>query len=93
MATIEIKRTHKLAFKQARRIVNNIAEDIKDEFNLEYYWNGNELKFGGSGTNGSIQIHKSSVQVLVDLNWLLRKTIKGKIEKKINGFLDDKFLS
>lgn len=88
MATIDITRSHNLGKNGARRAANTIVEEIRNKISVNYRWEGDELKFEGSGAKGGIQVGDSAVRVAVDLSFLLRKTMKGTIERKINEYLD-----
>ena len=88
MATIDITRSHNLGKNGARRAANTTVEEIRNKISVNYRWEGDELKFEGSGAKGGIQVGDSAVRVAVDLSFLLRKTMKGTIERKINEYLD-----
>ena len=87
MATIDITRSHSLGKEGAREAANAIANEIKNKISIKHHWEGDQLKFEGSGAKGTIQVDHSTVHVAVDLNLLLRNTMKGMIEEKINEYL------
>jgi putative polyhydroxyalkanoate system protein len=88
MATIDITRSHSLGKDGAREMVNAIVRELKNKIDIKHRWEGDELKFEGSGAKGTIQVDSSTVRVAVDLNFLLRKTMKGTIKEKINEYLE-----
>lgn len=92
MPAIDIKRSHNLGKEGARKAASAIAEELKNKVDVKQHWEGDDLKFEGSGAKGAIQVGDSTVRVAVDLNFFLRNTMKGAIEGKINEYLD-KYLS
>lgn len=87
MATIHITRPHQLGKTAARDIAEKIAEQLKQELQANYRWNADSLDFTCAGASGSIKVAETTVEVLVDLSFLLRP-LKGKIEREVNQQLD-----
>lgn len=87
MATIHITRSHQLGKTAARDIAEKIADQLKQELQATYQWNADSLDFTCPGASGSIKVAEQTVEVLVDLSFLLRP-LKGKIEREVNQQLD-----
>jgi len=51
---MRIERQHKLGLQEVRQRAEQVAEVLADKFNLRYHWEGDDLKFKGSGVNGRI---------------------------------------
>ena len=87
MALIHIKREHALTRDQAREKIEEVAQSLKSEFDLEHEWDGNVLRFRRKGADGLIGVGKSSVEIKIKLSVALTP-LKGKIEKAILSSLD-----
>jgi putative polyhydroxyalkanoate system protein len=82
MATIHIKCAHALGKQAARSSAEAIAQQLKNELQASYNWKGDYLEFSCPGASGCIRVSDASVEVEVDLSFLLRP-LKGKIEREI----------
>ncbi len=87
MALIHIKREHALTRDQAREKIEEVAQSLKSDFDLEHEWDGNVLRFKRSGAQGLIGVGASSVEIKIKLGVALLP-VKGKIEKAILASLD-----
>ncbi len=87
MSLIHIKREHTLTRDQAREKIEEVAQTLKSEFDLEHEWDGNVLRFRRKGAEGVIGVGKSNVEIKIKLGVALRP-VKGKIEKAILSSLD-----
>ncbi|MDX1656484.1 MAG: polyhydroxyalkanoic acid system family protein [Candidatus Competibacteraceae bacterium] len=87
MSTIHIKRTHNLDHAQARQSTEEIAQQLKREYDLDYHWEGDTLHFQRSGANGRMEVHEGDIEIMVKLSFLLTP-IKGRLEGEINRRLD-----
>ncbi len=92
MATIEVRRSHKLPIEQARQRAEELAKSLEDKLGLTWKWEGDRLVFSAphgaaKGTQGSVEVGKDDVSVKIDLPFLLRMA-KGKVEAKVVEKLD-----
>jgi putative polyhydroxyalkanoate system protein len=82
MANIHIKQRHHLAHDDARKRVEEIAQDLKRRLNADYSWKGDSLNFYRSGASGSIEVGEDSIEFKIKLGMMLAP-MKGKIEEAI----------
>lgn len=87
MATIKVKRQHRLEPDKARATVENLAKRLQKELDAEYHWEGSKLVFSRSGASGHVDISDDEVQVEVKLAMLLGP-LKGRIQKTIEDEID-----
>jgi len=92
MATIDIRRNHKLAKDDARKRAEELAQSMEQKLGLTWRWEGDHIHFeapsgAAKGTTGTVEVSDSVVRVQVDLPFLLR-VLKGKVESKVNEKLD-----
>lgn len=95
MATIDIRRAHTLGVDAAKGKAEELAKDLQDKLNLDWSWQGDQIKFkavkgAAKGTSGQVSVSASEVRVEVDLPLLLRAmkgTISGKVNEKLEKLL------
>ena len=87
MATVDIRRPHKMSLKAAKTAVERVAKGIAKEYGIAHEWNGNQLEFNRSGVKGHIAVAKDEVHVHVELGFLMG-AMKSLIEREITKQLD-----
>lgn len=92
MSTIDVKRAHTLPKDEAKKRAEDLANSMKDKFNLVWKWEGDAIKFdapsgAAKGTKGQVAVTDTEVHVQIDLPFLLR-IMKGTIESKVNEKLN-----
>ncbi|HVF63478.1 MAG TPA: polyhydroxyalkanoic acid system family protein [Casimicrobiaceae bacterium] len=87
MAVISISRTHALSHKKAKEVADKMACDLKQRFDLDYGWNGDDVDFKRSGINGRMHVGKDAISLTVNLGLLLTP-LKPAIEREIHAALD-----
>jgi putative polyhydroxyalkanoate system protein len=95
MATIDIRRAHKVGVDVAKTKAEELAKEMKTKFDLDWSWEGDRIRFksvGGAakGTNGYVTVAPTEVRVEIDLPLLLR-VLKGTISSKVDEKLDRLF--
>jgi putative polyhydroxyalkanoate system protein len=90
MSQIRITRIHGLTLKKARAAAERVAEELSDEFDIDYGWDGNTLEFQRSGAEGSISVDKKQIEINVRLGFLLT-LMRSRIEGEIHRFCDENF--
>ena len=90
MADIEIRRVHGMAQAAAREAAGRVAEKLSRKFGLRGDWDGDVLRFQGSGVTGTVVVGPKDVSLSVALGLLL-KAMKGSIEQSIQHELDELF--
>jgi putative polyhydroxyalkanoate system protein len=92
MATIDIRRPHRLPKDEARKRAEALATNLQTKLDLQWRWDGDHIRFEApsgpaKGTTGTVEVSDSAVRVQIDLPFLLR-VLKGKVESKVNEKLD-----
>jgi putative polyhydroxyalkanoate system protein len=70
--------------------VEQVAAEIGNQYRLTSSWDGDDLKFSGSGIDGRIAVSEDSVDVSVKLGFalmMLEGTIRSSIEDTIEKHL------
>lgn len=87
MSVIDVHRAHTLDKDHAREAAEALAQDLSSQFDLNYQWEGDHLKFKRSGVKGQLDITDDDLHVHLELGLLLRP-FKSKIESEIHNQLD-----
>ena len=58
MSDIQIRRSHSMSAKAARKAAEKIASQLDEEFDLAYEWDDNVLLFKRSGVSGELVVEK-----------------------------------
>ena len=87
MSSIHIERTHELGLETARARIEEVAQTLGDELQLDCEWNGDTLVFKRPGASGTIDVRVDSIDVDVELGLPL-SLMQGMIEERINARLD-----
>jgi putative polyhydroxyalkanoate system protein len=92
MATIDIRRNHKLSIEDAKAKAEELAKSMEQKLGLTWSWVGNAIEFSApsgaaKGTKGAVSVTSAEVRVTVDLPFMLR-VMKGSIESKIHEKLN-----
>lgn len=90
MSDIQIRRSHTMSAKAARKAAEKIASQLDEEFDLAYEWDDNVLLFKRSGVSGELVVEKKEVHIRVRLGFLLM-AIRPRIEAEIHRFFDENF--
>lgn len=87
MAVISIAKKHSLSHRNAKDVAERIAKDLKERFELDYAWDGDDVDFERSGISGRMHVGKDSISLNVKLGLLLTP-LKPAIEREIHATLD-----
>ena len=87
MSVIDVHRAHTLDKVHAREAAEALARDLSIQFDLNYQWEGDHLKFKRSGVKGHLNITGDDLHVHLELGMLLRP-FKSRIEQEIHSQLD-----
>ena len=90
MSDIQIRRSHTMSAKAARKAAEKIASQLDEELDLAYEWDDNVLLFKRSGVSGELVVEKKEVHIRVRLGFLLM-AIRPRIEAEIHRFFDENF--
>src|SRR5262249_28019330 len=90
MSTIVIRRKHDLELAEAKRLAENIAKKLRNDYGGSFTWQGDDLHFQRTGASGSVAVRKDDFQVRVELGLLL-SALRSRIEQEIVTFCDANF--
>ncbi|TGN40599.1 polyhydroxyalkanoic acid system family protein [Marinobacter confluentis] len=87
MSVIDIHRPHALDKAHAREAAETLAKDLSRQFDVNYEWDGDLLRFKRSGVKGKLEISEQELHVHLELGLMLR-AFKSRIEQEIHTQLD-----
>jgi putative polyhydroxyalkanoate system protein len=82
MATIHIKRAHKLSREEVKEKVERLVDDLKTKLGVNCHWEGDSLKLKRPGASGTIDLGDEVIDVKIKLGVMLTP-LKSKIEMTI----------
>jgi putative polyhydroxyalkanoate system protein len=95
MPKIEVTRNHNLATAaleaKADKLVKKLQEKLSG-FSLEYTWRPDKsgIDFKGTNFKGKVDLHPTSIDMLVDLGFILtpfKKTVEEQLNRAIDKLL------
>lgn len=87
MSVIDVHRAHSLDQAHARQAAEDLARDLSRQFDMDYRWEGEVMRFRRTGVKGQLNITPDNIHVHLELGLLLRP-FKARIEQEINNQLD-----
>ena len=87
---MKIKRKHTLGVEQARRRVDQVAEELGGKLRLTTEWEGDHMLVHGKGVSGRILVSDDSVEVHVHVGlamMMFREPIRQAIEGSIDHYI------
>ena len=87
MSVIDIHRAHSLDKEHAREAAETLAKYLSKQFDVNYQWEGDLLKFKRSGVKGQLDISENDLHIRLELGLMLRP-FKSRIEQEIHSQLD-----
>ncbi|PSF08246.1 poly(3-hydroxybutyrate) depolymerase [Marinobacter fuscus] len=87
MSAIDIHRAHSLDKEHARDAAETLAKDLSQQFDVNYQWDGDLLRFKRSGVKGQLDISENDLHIHLELGLMLRP-FKARIEQEIHSQLD-----
>jgi putative polyhydroxyalkanoate system protein len=87
MSDIKYLRQHSLPLKEAKKVAQQTADDLAEEYDLVSEWNGDTLHFHRSGVEGHMHVTERHIDLNVKLGFLLRP-FKSAFEHHIERNLD-----
>jgi putative polyhydroxyalkanoate system protein len=88
---VNIRRRHTLGIQEAKTRVDRVAAQLGDKFGLRAAWDGDDLKFRGSGVDGQIRVAEDEVEAQLRLGLSL-KLLEGNIRSAIDAAMDEHLL-
>ena len=87
MAVIDVPRSHALDKEHARQVAETLAQDLSRQFDVQYQWEGDVMRFRRSGVKGELTLTSDDLHVRLELGLMLRP-FKHRIEQEIHSQLD-----
>ena len=87
MPDIEIRRAHGMNPADARAAADRMADKLGKKFGLKGDWDGNTMRFQGTGVTGTLTVSPKDLHIAATLGFLL-KAMKGSIEQAVTRELD-----
>lgn len=87
MSVIDVHRPHTLDKEHAIQAAETLAKDLSSQFDVDYQWQGDQLKFKRSGVKGHLNITPTDPHIQLELGMMLRP-FKSRIEQEIHSQLD-----
>ena len=87
MPDIEIRRAHGMNPADARAAADRMADRLGKKFGLKGDWDGNTMRFQGTGVTGTLTVSPKDLHIAATLGFLL-KAMKGSIEQAVTRELD-----
>jgi len=88
---LKIRRQHTLGVEEAKRRVDQVADELGGKLNLTSRWEGDHLRVNGRGVSGRIIVEGDNVEVHVTLGLamlMLREPIRASIEESIDHYIN-----
>ncbi len=87
MSDIRIRRAHSKPLEEARKAAEKMAKQLRKDFELDYAWDGNVLRFERTGIDGELHVTTREVRLEAKLGFLLA-FLKPRIEAEVEAQLD-----
>jgi putative polyhydroxyalkanoate system protein len=84
MPDVHIKQPHSLGLAKAKKIAEEMADQLGKEYGLAGTWSGNSVKFARPGVDGVLSVTDTEVELQVTLGFLM-KMMKAPIEKQVTA--------
>ena len=88
MADIDIRRAHHMAHEVAKAAAERMAETLGRKFGLRGDWDGDVLRFRGTGVTGTVTVGPQELHVAATLGLML-KAMKASIEQAVTREIDE----
>jgi putative polyhydroxyalkanoate system protein len=88
MSTIDVRQPHTLDHDHALEAAEALAKDLSREFDVDYTWDGDVVRFKRSGAKGYMDVTKDTLHVHLELGMMLRP-FKSRIEDEIKSKLGE----
>jgi putative polyhydroxyalkanoate system protein len=82
MSDITLVEKHTLTMAQAREVAQQVAEQMKKDYEIGYAWEGDVLNFKRSGVSGTLALADGQATLDITLGFML-KGFRKKIEEQV----------
>lgn len=83
MADIHIVQAHNLTPEKARAAAQQVADKMAQEYDLACTWDGDVLRFGRGGVEGTLTLDERQAQMQIKLGFLYN-AFSSAIENKVS---------
>lgn len=90
MADIAIRRTHSHTKAEARKMAEQVAQEMQREFGMICEWQDDTVTFKRAGVSGLLSVSDTEIVFEAKLGILL-SALQPRIEAEVNGFFDKHF--
>lgn len=90
MSDIVIRRKHGKTLADARHAAEHMAAELKQEFDLDYSWDGDTMRFTRTGVSGELALDGEEAALRIRLGFLL-SAVKPAVEREVHKFFDENF--
>jgi len=87
MSEIRIRRAHAKPLDQARKAAEKMARQLREDFDLDYEWDGHVLRFQRTGVDGELHVTQKEIRLEARLGLLLT-FLKPRIEAEVEQIFD-----
>jgi putative polyhydroxyalkanoate system protein len=90
MSRIQLRRSHDLTPRAARKKVDRMADALSKRFDAECQWKGDVLSISHSNVNGKVVVGKDEITVEATLGFLLAM-FRNRVDEELERILDAEF--
>ena len=90
MSDITIRRKHGKTSADARASAEHMASEFQEEFDLNYAWDGDLMRFKRPGVSGELTLEGEEVTLHIHLGIFLT-ALKPSIEREVHKLFDENF--
>jgi putative polyhydroxyalkanoate system protein len=87
MSEIHIRHAHAKSLAEAKQAAEKVARQLKKDFQLDYAWDSNVLRFKRSGVDGELHVTAKEIRLNARLGFLL-SFLAPRIEAEARASLD-----
>ena len=88
MSTIRIERQYRQSQEELRAGLEALGKRFKEDFEVEYQWNGQRVEFKRSGASGFIEYDDTNVRLELKLG-LMFAAFSGKVRSHLEAYVDE----
>lgn len=88
MADIEIRKSFTMPIGKARKAAQSVVEELSNQYNIPYEWNGDVLTFQKTGIKGELRLSPKKIEIDITLGLVARifkEPMRSEIEKNIDS--------
>lgn len=92
MATIHLRRQHRLGASRARGLADDIARQLERDYGVTHRWRNSVLQFRRSGISGRLQVAEDALDLRLELGMMMRPfrdRIEAAVATRLDALLDD----